>query len=155
GLGDPMLPLLSLFISQLLAELNRRSKNGRRQLPRGVRCIFDEVGNCGSIHQLPIAAAQMRSANLGFALAFQNLQQVHARYHADSPTLIANLVTRISLGGITEDGDEVCKKLGQRVAYRDLSSLDHDGQESLAWREEQWPLLRPEHLRRLSFKAVV
>lgn len=156
AINDPLAPLLSVVVATLSVELLRRAENGK-PLPRGVRFFCDEVGVIGPIYTLDAAPAITRSANIGWIIVAQTLAQLRSNYGREAAeTLLANLNHRIVLGGATdEDARWVCGNLGRQEAYRELPSTNGRGEQSRHYAREEWPLLRPDQLRRMRFEAVV
>ncbi len=156
ALGDSMLPLLSVVLATIQTELIRRTRGGGR-LSRGVRIIVDEAGVIGRISGLDSGIAMMRSADVGYLIALQATDQLRAAYGKDrTDTILKNLAHRIALGGTADDDAEwICRNLGKRHAYRDLPGTNGTGEESWHYTREEWPLLRPDQLRRMRFQAVV
>lgn len=153
--GDPTSPVISIVMATIQMQLIRRAARTRR-LPRDVRFLIDEVGSIGRIYGLDAGVATLRKYGVGFMLICQTLDQLRTNYgEKRASTIVQNMVHRLALGGVADqDAAWVCQNLGHRNNYRAVPGESGDTA-STHYTREDWPLLRPDQLRRHTYKVVL
>ncbi len=89
ALGKELRPLTAVFFTQLfnaLIAVAEETPGG--ELPRPVYGYLDEMGNIGQIYNFPTYMSTVRSALMGFMLAFQHSGQIKDLYGEEGKAII-------------------------------------------------------------------
>jgi len=116
GTGEQtLLPLLSVALSTVLAQLLRLTGAGR-PLARQIRIVIDELQNIGELYDLKSAINTLRKYGVGFLLATQTRAGLYAVYgQGKGDAIIGACNTLIGLGGLApEDAEWFSGQLGRR-----------------------------------------
>lgn len=92
-------PYIAPFFSQLIDQLiNNYSKTS---LP--IIFLFDEFANCGSLNNMSINAATVRSREISLIVCLQSLTQLYQLYgNYNGKAIINNLKTKLILPGLSD-----------------------------------------------------
>ena len=113
---EMLAPLISAMISSLL---HQQKLNVRDRGPGGplVRVLLDECAQIARLRGLSGQVAEARGQDIRFALIFQALSQIYARYGVhDAKAMLGSATTRIYMGPIddAETRQDVAGLLGDR-----------------------------------------
>lgn len=146
-------PLLALFWQQVFELLYQEADATGGALKVPVRCVMDEIANCGFIPDYEKKKSTMRSRGISTEEIWQGLGQIKARYPTVWAELLANSDHLLFLGtNDLETAEYISKKLGQTtLRLHGLSSGESDRTvshgRSLSYGGR--PLLTPDEVMRL------
>ena len=116
-------PIVVALLSSLLHEAaDRAAATG--PLRPSLRVLVDEAANIAPLRELPRALSQAAGHGVHFATVWQSLGQMRERYGGASDTILANSVTKLFLGPVTDDATRryLIDLLGDDPVQRDERS---------------------------------
>lgn len=150
---DSNYSVISTFLSQVSAVLSEKATLSKKsKLPRRVRHLFEEVANIPPIEGLERALAVGLSRGLVYSLVVQNMSQLEGKYgKAMALNMTGNCGNQIYiLSDEMEDAENFSAKLGvTTVVTEDRSGQELSLEKSIAEKEEQVPLMKPDDLRKI------
>lgn len=150
---DSNYSVISTFLSQVSAILSEKATLSREsKLPRRVRHLFEEVANIPPIEGLDRALAVGLSRGLVYSLVVQNTSQLGCKYGKEMAlNMTGNCGNQIYiLSDEMEDAENFSSKLGvTTVVTEDRSGHELSLEKSIAEKEEQVPLMKPDDLRKI------
>lgn len=150
---DSNYSVISTFLSQVSAVLSEKATLSREsKLPRRVRHLFEEVANIPPIEGLDRALAVGLSRGLVYSLVVQNTSQLGCKYGKEMAlNMTGNCGNQIYiLSDEMEDAEKFSSKLGvTTVVTEDRSGHELSLEKSIAEKEEQVPLMKPDDLRKI------
>lgn len=95
-------PLVVGMLSSVLHEVAERARRGDIAAPT-LRVLLDEAANIAPIRDLPAHLSQAAGHGVRIATVWQSIAQLHHRYRTAADSILANSMSKVFLGPITED----------------------------------------------------
>ncbi|MDF2630435.1 MAG: hypothetical protein K0R39_4266 [Symbiobacteriaceae bacterium] len=146
-------PILALFWQQLFQQLYEVADRHGGSLPNPVRCVMDEIANCGYIPDYALKKSTMRSRRISTEEIWQSLGQMKNRYPQTWPELLANSDHLLVLAVNDLDTAQYVSQLTGTTTISIVGTGNTEGSTggsaSLSRTYTGRPLLTPDEIRRL------
>ena len=146
-------PILALFWQQAFQRLYDVADKDGGTLPVPVRCVMDEIANCGYIPDYALKKSTMRSRRISTEEIWQSLGQLKSRYPQTWSELLANSDHLLILGVNDLDTAQYLSLLSGTTTINIVGTGNTEGttggSASLSHTYTGRPLLTPDECRRL------
>lgn len=95
-------PLIVAMLSTVIDEAARRANDGHALNPT-LRVLLDEAANIAPLRDLPALLSQAAGYGVRIATVWQSLGQMHDRYGHAADSILANSVTKLFMGPVTDE----------------------------------------------------
>ncbi|MFZ5818135.1 MAG: type IV secretory system conjugative DNA transfer family protein, partial [Bacillota bacterium] len=152
-------PILALFWQQTFQVLYELADRHGGSLPVPVRCVMDEIANCGYIPDYAQKKSTMRSRRISTEEIWQSLGQLKNRYPQTWTELLANADHLLLLGANDLDTAQYFSQLSGNTTIRVIGQGNTQGSSggssSLSHTYLGRPLLTPDECRRLPLNEAL
>lgn len=146
-------PILALFWQQTFQVLYELADRHSGALPVPVRCVMDEIANCGYIPEYAQKKSTMRSRRISTEEIWQSLGQLKNRYPHTWSELLANSDHLLLLGANDLDTAQYISQLSGNTTIKVTGTGNTQGSSggssSASYTYLGRPLLTPDECRRL------
>jgi type IV secretion system protein VirD4 len=146
-------PILALFWQQTFQVLYDLADRNGGALPVPVRCVMDEIANCGYIPDYALKKSTMRSRSISTEEIWQNLTQLKNRYAHTWAELLANSDHLLLLGANDLETAQYISQLSGTTTINIMGTGNTDGttggSTSMSRSYTGRPLVTPDECRRL------
>jgi hypothetical protein len=103
SMQEALAPIFGGIVGEVLRDCDWAAAHTRdpRELPI-TKVLIDEAANLAPLRKLPTALSISAGMNVRFALIYQSVAQLRARYGADADTILANAGAKVFLGPISD-----------------------------------------------------
>lgn len=150
---EAMAPLNAAIVAETVRACEQRASHAPdpATLPI-VKVLIDEAATIAPLKKLPEYLALTGSFGMRFALCYQSLSQLRARYGTEADAILANCGVKVFLGPITDRQtcEEVIRIFGEEEVEKKSRSIDrHTGKGTTTKAPERRPKLSVDDLQRM------